>query len=400
MSKIIVSYRRSDSQAASGRIVDRLIAHYGEHWVFMDIDNIPYGTDFRQHIGSALSQADVVLAVVGPDWLGAGADGRSRMMDDDDPVRIEVETALREKVLVIPVLVNGAAMPKPAALPDSLKEFSFLNAATVDVGRDFHPHVDRLIQSIDEVLARKSGRPISSAKKAPSPAVQKGTKSSMLLGAIAAVLLIAAGAAAWQFKSSLVPVAAAPPAAAPKQTASNMNSELSAVPNPGAIATAPPPVAVATTSSPPPAQLPAAPQPSAVAAPAVASVAPTAPAVPASADVSRFNGFWLADVSCDKKGDSPAWNNQFLGKIEGGVLRGEFGVAGKPGWTKFDGMIAADGSLQLLQSGLARNDPKSNLNHVPAGTEFSFPFAGRFDASHGSASRVAGRTCHIDFVKQ
>ena len=157
MSKIVVSYRRSDSQAIAGRIVDRLIAEFGEQSVFMDVDNIPFGIDFRQHIQSVLAQAEVLIAVVGPDWLGAGADGGSRIQEEDDPVRVEIETALRQEIVVIPVLVDGASMPKAAALPESLRNFAFLNAAPVDVGRDFRPHVDRLVQSIDEVLARKSG---------------------------------------------------------------------------------------------------------------------------------------------------------------------------------------------------------------------------------------------------
>jgi hypothetical protein len=154
----VVSYRRSDSQAIAGRIVDRLIAEFGAQTVFMDVDNIPFGIDFRRHIQSALSQAEVLIAVVGPDWRGAGSDGRSRIQEEDDPVRVEIETALRQELMVIPVLVDGAGMPKAAELPDSLKTFAFLNAAPVDVGRDFRPHVDRLVQSIDELLARKTGR--------------------------------------------------------------------------------------------------------------------------------------------------------------------------------------------------------------------------------------------------
>src|ERR1700722_15071366 len=100
MSKIVVSYRRSDSQAIAGRIVDRLIAEFGEQSVFMDVDNIPFGIDFRHHIQSALAQAQVLIAVGGPDWLGAGADGGSRIWEEDDPVPVEIETALRHEVVV------------------------------------------------------------------------------------------------------------------------------------------------------------------------------------------------------------------------------------------------------------------------------------------------------------
>jgi hypothetical protein len=204
MSKIVLSYRRSDSQAIAGRIADRLIAQFGDHSVFMDVDNIPFGIDFRQHIQSVLAQAEVLIAVVGPDWLGAGPDGGSRMQAEDDPVRVEIETALRQDIMVIPVLVNGAGMPKAATLPDSLKNFAFLNAAPVDAGRDFRPHVDRLIQSIGEGLARKSGGtaptlPNQSTAAAPGRAPARMNSRALIAG-FAAVLLLAAGAATWQLK--------------------------------------------------------------------------------------------------------------------------------------------------------------------------------------------------------
>jgi hypothetical protein len=70
MPKIAISYRRSDTAAMSGRIFDRLAAHYGKPSVFMDVDNIPIGADFRAHIGETLRRTDVVLAVIGAGWLG------------------------------------------------------------------------------------------------------------------------------------------------------------------------------------------------------------------------------------------------------------------------------------------------------------------------------------------
>jgi hypothetical protein len=224
MSKIVVSYRRSDSQAIAGRIVDRLIAEFGERSVFMDVDNIPFGIDFRQHIQSVLSQAEVLIAVVGPEWRGAGPDGRNRIQEEDDPVRVEIETALRQEIMVIPVLVNGAGMPKAADLPDSLKSFSFLNAAPVDVGRDFRPHVDRLVQSIDEILARKSGR-TSRAPLNPSTAAapaSKQTFSRVQMAVIALVLLLAAGAATWRVMSRNPASIAPATATAPTQAADDL----------------------------------------------------------------------------------------------------------------------------------------------------------------------------------
>ncbi len=156
MPNIIISYRRADTDAIAGRIRDRLVSHFGDGSVFMDIDSIPFGTDFREHIKDALAQTGVLIAVVGPKWLGGRKAGRFRIMDENDPVRVEIEAALRNGSHVIPVLVGGAKMPKPHELPETLRDFAFRNAADIDSGRDFHPHVQRLIRSIEQLLAEKS----------------------------------------------------------------------------------------------------------------------------------------------------------------------------------------------------------------------------------------------------
>jgi hypothetical protein len=188
MAQIIVSYRRADSDAIAGRIRDRLANHFGENSIFMDIDSIPFGIDFRDHIQEALRQNDILIAVIGPKWLGLGKGGHARIMEETDPVRLELETALSQGSPVIPVLVNGARMPKPSELPDSLKDLAYRNAADVDAGRDFHQHMDRLIRSMDRILAAKSKSPLpiaeSTAEKG-SPAISSPSAS---LGDPAAVV--------------------------------------------------------------------------------------------------------------------------------------------------------------------------------------------------------------------
>jgi TIR domain len=135
--KIAISYRRADTEAIAGRIRDRLAARYGEDAIFMDIDNIPFGKDFRVHLSEAIVQSDILLVIVGQRWLGAGRGGAKRIDDETDLVRLEVETALNNAVPIIPVLIGSARMPQPAQLPESLKNFAFINAAPVDTGRDF-----------------------------------------------------------------------------------------------------------------------------------------------------------------------------------------------------------------------------------------------------------------------
>lgn len=153
MPKIAISYRRSDSLDITGRIFDRLALRYGRNSVFRDLDNIRPGTDFRDQISDALEATDVLLAVVGPKWLGRGksVDG-NRIDNEADLVRIEVETALARKIPVIPVLVGGAKMPATSKLPESIRQFAFRHAMLVDGGRDFDHHVDGLVRSLDEIL--------------------------------------------------------------------------------------------------------------------------------------------------------------------------------------------------------------------------------------------------------
>jgi hypothetical protein len=162
MPRIALSYRRADSDAMTGRLFDRLVAHYGRQSVFRDIDDIPLGVDFRTHIQSVLNQSDIVLVVMGPRWTG-GRSGQGRLENPADPVRIEVETALRMGMPVIPILVGRTGMPKVDQLPESLADLAYRNGTRVDTGQDFDVHVDRLIRAMDGMF--------ETAKLRESPAI-------------------------------------------------------------------------------------------------------------------------------------------------------------------------------------------------------------------------------------
>jgi hypothetical protein len=153
MPRILISYRRSDSSAIAGRIFDRLSHHYGGDSVFMDVDSIPIGTDFRKHIHETLLQTDILIAVIGANWLGRHGAETARMQETTDSVRVEIETALEREIRIIPVLVDGAKMPASSEVPATFQDFVFLNAAEVATGRDFRPHMDRLIGAIDRATS-------------------------------------------------------------------------------------------------------------------------------------------------------------------------------------------------------------------------------------------------------
>jgi hypothetical protein len=160
---IFVSYRRADTQAITGRIYDRLEAHFGADSVFIDIDDIPFGQDFREHITNTLDRCDVLLAIIGGRWLGVGK--VNRLQDETDLVRIEIEAALAKNIRVVPVLIDRAQMPKLNLLPVTMNKFVYLNAATVDAGKDFRAHIERLIRSLEPYLAERK-RQAEEAKQA------------------------------------------------------------------------------------------------------------------------------------------------------------------------------------------------------------------------------------------
>jgi len=171
MAKIAISYRRSDSQDITGRIFDRLVQHFGKDTVFRDIDSIQPGIDFRTQIADALRTTDALLVVVGSAWFGQGKDKASRIDNEADPVRIEVETALKRDIPIVPILVGGTRMPEPNELPQSLRDFAYRHAVTVDGGRDFDHHMEGLVRSLDRMLHVPQGGKAGTTRAALSPAL-------------------------------------------------------------------------------------------------------------------------------------------------------------------------------------------------------------------------------------
>jgi hypothetical protein len=164
MPKVFISYRREDSQDVTGRIYDRLVEHFSAANLFKDVDNIPQGSDFRRVLDDAIGQASAVLVVIGPKWLSAvEADGGRRLDNPADFVRLEVETALRKGLPIIPVLVGQARMPTPAELPQSLQELPYRHGLPVRPDPDFNRDLERLAAALEQWVAR----PVSGPKVMP-----------------------------------------------------------------------------------------------------------------------------------------------------------------------------------------------------------------------------------------
>jgi hypothetical protein len=202
VTKIFLSYRREDSADIAGRIFDHLERRFGRDRLFLDVDAIPYGDDFRHRINEALNQTGVLLAIIGDRWLDAEdrTAGSRRLDNPEDYVTVEISSALERGITVVPVLVGEAQMPAVADLPARLTELSYRNAAEVRSGRDFSSQINRLGDAIADALAlpqerSSSARPsssrlsISSRTLADHPSSLVGAR----LGAFVIERLLAAG---------------------------------------------------------------------------------------------------------------------------------------------------------------------------------------------------------------
>src|SRR5258707_13523828 len=146
--KIFISYRRADSAGYSGRVMDRLDRELGRDLVFMDVDAIPLGTNFTKALHEEVAKCGVLLAVIGPSWLDARDEHGNRRLDDpNDFVRIEIAAALQRTIPVIPILLDGARIPKATQLPDDLKELALRNGTEIRHA-SFQDDMNRLIRGL------------------------------------------------------------------------------------------------------------------------------------------------------------------------------------------------------------------------------------------------------------
>ncbi len=174
--KIFISYRRDDAPGSAGRLYDRLADSFPREALFMDVDAMVPGIDFVRELDDAVQGCNVLLAVIGRRWLDASTPGGLRRLDDpEDFVRIEVETALKQEIRVIPVLVDGAQMPAAEELPEPLKPLARRHAVEISHSR-FASDADRLVRALD-LDEMTSAPPVQTMppRAAPLEAVQAET---------------------------------------------------------------------------------------------------------------------------------------------------------------------------------------------------------------------------------
>jgi hypothetical protein len=136
MRAIFISYRRDDAEGQAGRLFTDLAAHFGDDAVFMDVTGIEPGRDFRRAIDQHVASCGVLLAMIGRTWVDAKDESGHRRLDDPmDFVRLETASALKRDIPVIPVLVQGAKMPRAELLPPDLAELAYRNGVELTHSR-------------------------------------------------------------------------------------------------------------------------------------------------------------------------------------------------------------------------------------------------------------------------
>ena len=189
--QIFISYRRDTSAMSAGRLYDRLSGRFPSNRIFLDVDNIAPGIDFVKAIEKSVGSCDVLISVVGKHWLTAtDGDGKRRLDSADDFVRLEIATALKRAIRVIPVLVDGASMPRSGDLPDELKSLVRLQALKVSQDRfrsDSEPLITAVDQALKEARAERRKRGLTSPGKRTWLSVA-GLVTVLALVVVAAIL--------------------------------------------------------------------------------------------------------------------------------------------------------------------------------------------------------------------
>jgi hypothetical protein len=141
---IFVSYRRADSAAETGRLHSTILRELGKASVFMDTSSIEPGTEWPKELEEALQKAQIVIVVIGTEWIRISDEfGLRRIDQENDWVRREIEFALRENKKLLPLLVRGAKMPPSNKLPTSISALTQRQA--VDIRDAYWDHDIKLV---------------------------------------------------------------------------------------------------------------------------------------------------------------------------------------------------------------------------------------------------------------
>src|SRR6476646_3862195 len=155
MSTVFISYRREITAGEARALFNELLGKLGKNSVFMDVDSIALGRDFRGALQKTLESCDLMLVLIGRDWADVkDEEVRPRLHNPGDFVRLEIEAALKRDIVVTPILVQGAHMPAPEQLPANIRDLVYRNGFELSHNRwesDFAEMARRLNLEIARV---------------------------------------------------------------------------------------------------------------------------------------------------------------------------------------------------------------------------------------------------------
>ena len=166
MTKIFISYRRSDMPYAARGVNDALCKQFGKSNVYFDLEAIQAGLDYRKQIDDMVAKCDVMLVVIGDDWFQLDESGSSRLEATGDLVSLEVSIALKRDIPVIPVLVGEATIPEKDSLPESLHSLVYRQAVEVRASVNFNAQIENLVNNIKHDKSTSSPTSLASIDRA------------------------------------------------------------------------------------------------------------------------------------------------------------------------------------------------------------------------------------------
>lgn len=185
---IFLSYRRGDTAGHAGRLFDRLAHRFGNSQVFMDVDTIRPGEDFAKAVVASVNACRVLVALIGDDWVSASEEQGRRLDNPADFVRLEIAAAIARGIPIIPVLVEGAAMPRAEELPEDLRPLLRYQAFEIRDTR-FDAEAQDLIRAIEDLIQSSAGRdPRKPLPHRPSAWAWLGLGIAALVGLLALIL--------------------------------------------------------------------------------------------------------------------------------------------------------------------------------------------------------------------
>ncbi len=199
MAGVFISYRRSDSDVAAGRLADDLSEIFGRDSIFRDVDTLEAGEDYTKALDHALDSCVALIAMIGPRWSDVTDDAAHRRLDDPrDWVRMEISRALDRGVRVIPILIS-AAMPSETDVPADLKPLLQRHALEL-TDRHWRQDIDLLAQALEKIPG------FSKRVSAPTRAVPVIARRHALTASGGFIVLTVAAWLGWRHWESLVSV--------------------------------------------------------------------------------------------------------------------------------------------------------------------------------------------------